>query len=59
MDDSGNVLQIIRSYLSKGIMGIGIGIVSLLAIPTGILFLTICGVWKLTGWFISALDGRK
>lgn len=58
MDASRTAIQVITKCLSRAVLGIGMGMIALLALPAGILFLLICGIWTLTGWFISVIEGK-
>lgn len=58
MKDAQDIVRIIRRCLSRGVLGIGMGVIALLAVPAGILFLIICGIWTLTGWFTTVIEGK-
>lgn len=51
-------VQRIRKCLSRAVLVIGMGLIALLAVPAGILFLIICGIWTLIGWFTSVIEGK-
>lgn len=51
-------VQMICRGLSRAVLVIGMGIIALLAVPAVILFLIICGIWTLIGWFTSVIEGK-
>ena len=43
-------------WISKGIFWIGMIVIGILLVPTGILFALICGVWSVTNWITTILS---
>lgn len=50
--------RMVYKGLSRLVTGLGLAAVGLLAIPAGILFLLISGIWSATDWIAARLDQR-
>ena len=48
-----------RRWAGRGILWLGTGLVILIAIPTGLLFLLLAGVWTLTDRLTAALTEQE
>lgn len=48
--------RVIGKYASRVIFGCSMGIIGLLVIPAGLLFLSIGGIWKAVDWITVKLD---
>ena len=56
--EMGNIKNIICKIFTRLIFWLGAVVIALLALPTGILFLMICGIWTAVDKLTAAIGGK-